>query len=366
MNKTIKIIISLIVIAIVIFFAFGSNDTKTSVVKVGAIFPLTGSNATYGEMAKKAIDLALTELDMKNIEVVYEDSQFQSVPALNAYQKLKSQGVQYFFTIGSQVGLTVGAKAREDNLFNFELTAVTPKYRDNSSLTCRAALTADVSSKALADHLEQNKLTKLALFVTNDEQGLAYETNMRQLVSGFGGSIVSVEKYQVNDIDFRTQITRITASKPEALLLIAPGQQAETILRQLRELKFRNLIISNNFTIANASLHDLSLADGVVFSDYAFGADQKGTGTEESFIEKFQNSYKQNPPIVSATAYDAIHLFKSALDYGKNDPLLIGNYLSSVQGYNGVSGSLSFDGDCEARQEAVLKIVKNGQFIKLK
>lgn len=81
----------LVVVAIVAAFWFAWNkQTPDTTIKVGAIFPLSGASAVYGEMAKKGIELALKG-DSANITVVYEDSQFQSVPALSAYEKLKAE-----------------------------------------------------------------------------------------------------------------------------------------------------------------------------------------------------------------------------------------------------------------------------------
>ena len=70
----------LVAIVVIAGFWFAwSKQTPGKTIKVGAIFPLSGANAVYGEMAKKGIELALKG-DSSNITVVYEDSSFSRYP----------------------------------------------------------------------------------------------------------------------------------------------------------------------------------------------------------------------------------------------------------------------------------------------
>ncbi|HCB35541.1 MAG: hypothetical protein A2W52_04315 [Candidatus Taylorbacteria bacterium RIFCSPHIGHO2_02_49_25] len=271
-----------------------------------------------------------------------------------------------FLTIGSQVAATIGPKARTDKLMNFELTAVTPVYADGSVFTCRAALTVDPSAQLLAGYIEEERLNRIALFVTNDEQGESYETKLSALVLPFA-EIVRRERYQLTDIDFRTQITRIKASKPDALLVIAPGQHAPRILQQLRELGFNRPLLSNNWTIKNPFLTDLSLANGVVFTDYQYQMDEPSSGNtmRNDFVQHFRETYREDPPIVAATAYDALNLIASAVNQGITDASSVASFISRTKDYPGASGDWTFNSDCEASQGAVLRVVKNGQFVPL-
>lgn len=80
-------------IAILVFFATrGPGD----VLRIGAIFPLTGDIASYGKAAQQGIDLGVYEINEaggvngRRIEVVYEDDQGQPRTAVSAMQKLVS------------------------------------------------------------------------------------------------------------------------------------------------------------------------------------------------------------------------------------------------------------------------------------
>ena len=65
-------------------------------ITVGAILPLTGNGAKYGEAARKGIELAREETNSRNrirgkmLNVVYEDSQGDPRRAVDAFRKLAS------------------------------------------------------------------------------------------------------------------------------------------------------------------------------------------------------------------------------------------------------------------------------------
>ena len=286
---------------------------------------------------------------------------------MNAYQQLAAQDIHFFLTIGSQVAVTIEPKARTDGNLQYELTAVTPQYQDGSILTCRSALTADASSPVLAAYFKAHNLLHIATFVSNDEQGAAIENTLMQAMTPFEGTIIDKETYQTQDNDFRTQIIKLKAANPDALVVVAPGQYAETLFRQLGQLGFRRLIFSNNWTIENQGLKDLSLVEGVIFTDFSY---QSATSSQDStdmaaFKNGFQKATGQNPPIVSANAYDAVMILSDALKSVGQDPQKVAGYITNVKNYQGVSGPLTFDHDCEAAQNAVLRVVRRGKFVQV-
>ncbi|MDE2020421.1 MAG: ABC transporter substrate-binding protein [Patescibacteria group bacterium] len=362
--------ILILLLALVAIAAVWQNQKpaqSSSALTIGAIFPLTGANATYGEMAQKGIALALKNLP-EHIKVVYEDDQFQSAPALSAYEKLKAAGVKVFFTIGSQVSSTIGPEAVKDGLMNFELTAVTPKYADGSPLTCRAALTVEPSAEVLYGYIQKHHLERIALFVTNDAQGAAYDSALTRMTASTSAHIVDRERYTLNENDFRSEISRIEAAHPDALVLISPGQQAEEILTQLHQLNFKGKILSNNWTIENAALKNLSLANGTVFSDYSYGA--ATSSADSAAVSMFKNEFAAaygdaQPPVVAATAYDAVTLIATAVGNGLTGPAAISNFVSNTKNFQGISGTWSFNADCEAAQSATLRTVQNGTIVPL-
>jgi branched-chain amino acid transport system substrate-binding protein len=91
-SSAILTIISIIMASLIIF-SIGCSNKEEKEIKIGAILPLTGDNASYGIALKKGMDLAIDEINEKRIngkklDVVFEDSQSDPQKAVNAFNKL--------------------------------------------------------------------------------------------------------------------------------------------------------------------------------------------------------------------------------------------------------------------------------------
>lgn len=73
---------------VALIISLGCAKKQPEEIKIGAILPLTGDGAKYGEEAKNGIELALEELKDSKIKVFYEDDQGTSSGAVNAFNKL--------------------------------------------------------------------------------------------------------------------------------------------------------------------------------------------------------------------------------------------------------------------------------------
>ena len=77
-----------------LFIGVAFSESFSSSVKIGAVLPLTGDSAAWGEQGKYGIEMAVEEINSKNgingkrLEVVYEDSQAIPKNAVSSIQKL--------------------------------------------------------------------------------------------------------------------------------------------------------------------------------------------------------------------------------------------------------------------------------------
>jgi ABC-type branched-subunit amino acid transport system substrate-binding protein len=81
MNNLKKIIIVslgiLVILGIVLFTQKDNESNNTNeIVKVGVIIPSSGQYAVLGESVKNSILMSLQDLENKNIEVIFEDDEF--------------------------------------------------------------------------------------------------------------------------------------------------------------------------------------------------------------------------------------------------------------------------------------------------
>lgn len=353
-----------------------AQDINKEPIKIGAIFSLTGNGAAYGEPARDGLKLAVEKINKdggikgRKVEVIYEDSQFDPKVAVSAYRSLASRGVKYMFSNGSSVASALKGPVIDDGNFNFEVGAVTPLYRDGKPNTCRATLTADVSGKALGEFIADNLKLKTVGFLTlNDEFGTAVYENVRKTVEERGVTITAAESFGKDDGDFRTQITKVIggSSKSEGIVVIPAAGQAQTLFKQMKDQNWSGITLSDNWTIINQQLKDLSLAEGVYFSNYAWSPSSVVDDDlkTELFKRAFSAAYSYDPPVIAANAYDSLFILAEGL--AKSDmenPKTVGIWLTkNIKDFSGVTGRISLNDDCEGSREAVIQQVKDGKFV---
>jgi len=91
----------------------------------------------------------------------------------------------------------------------------------------------------------------------------------------------------------------------------------------------------------------------------------KGPG-EDVFTQKYMEKYNTFPAPSVAYAYDAVNLVADALKAGKTSPEEIAEYLKSIQDYQGISNTITFDNNGRITQKPhIIKTVKDGKFVEI-
>ena len=85
--KNITITLAIVAIFATIFQSC-NNETKKETITVGVVAPLSGQNASYGDILKQGFDLAFAS--DTSIKLKYEDSKFDPTTAVTAINKLIS------------------------------------------------------------------------------------------------------------------------------------------------------------------------------------------------------------------------------------------------------------------------------------
>ncbi len=362
--KTKNIILALIAIALAaIIITRAVRPNNSSSIRVAGIFSLTGNAAVYGEPAKNGMMLAIEDINAKGgingklVEAVYEDSQFDPKIAISAYQKARAEGIRLIVSNGSSVSLALQKPVVDNKDLQFETGAVTPAYSDGVPNTCRLTLTAPVAGKRLGDFIaEKMKPQSFAALTINDDFGRSMAENVSKTVSGYGIAVKGAESFDKSAGDFRTQITKLAAMKPDVLMVIPLGGQAPALLKQLKELNWKGTMVSDHWTIINDSIKDLSLVEGIYFVNY----DWDGLSWP-AYMDRFKTS----APAIAANAYDSMQLIAYGIKgAGTEDPESLAKWLiENTEDYQGITGSITLNPDCEASRSAVIQQVKDGKFV---
>ncbi|MEK7095548.1 MAG: ABC transporter substrate-binding protein [Patescibacteria group bacterium] len=351
MKKTIWIVIVIVIIAVIIGVSKDSGViTDNEPIRIGFIGPLTGDAAIYGETEKNAITLALEKIKKeeyfadRQIDIIYEDGKCAGKEAATAAQKLINVDKVKFIFGGICSGETLGAAplAETSGVILFASFSSAPAISDAGDFIFRNS-PSDIDAAKLDAEVLASKYKKIAIISENAEYSQGLRKALSDLLVAKGVTIVSDETYAANTKDFRTILTKVKSTNPDAIYF-NPGTSpavAGLILNQTRDLGIKspayfNFFMGNEETIKIAGKN----AEGVIFSD-GIGL----TSENKNLLEEYKNRFGSSPgnEYEFGAAYDRTFILLSAIKEVGTDPVKVKDYLYNMPEYKGTVGSYRFD-----------------------
>ena len=370
-----KRICSLVVILLIIcglIWVSCQKKVEEKVVKIGAILPLTGDAAKYGESAKEGIELAIEEINAEGgvkghkIEIIYEDSQGLPTTGVSAFQKLITSN-RVPAVIGglfSSVTLAIAPIANREHVVVLSPTSSAPAITKAGDYIFRNCASDIFEGKIMAEAARKTLgLSKVAIIYINNDYGVGIKDVFKKEFTALGGKILAEEAFDQGATDFRTQITKVKQANPEAVYIIG-YRELGSLLKQAKELGLNVQFLS---TVMFEDPEILKIAgtaaEGVIYSARAYNPKSKEPIVKK-FVEKYEMKYHKEPDIFAALSYDAVLILAKAMEIGGFTADGIKGALYGIRDFQGVAGVTSFDENGDVVKPAVLKIVRNSKFVK--
>lgn len=347
---------------------------EESIIKIGAVLPLTGDIAEYGIRCKKGIDVAVEEINSaggikgKKIQIIYEDSKGIPKEGVSALQKLISiDKVQAVIgAVASSVSLAMVPVADKNKVVLFSPASSSPKLTGISRYFFRNWPSDVFEASTMAEYVfVKMGLRKIAILYVNNDYGLGLKNEFEKKFEEMGGEIVLVESYEQNDSDFRTQLTKIKSRNPDAIYLAGYHKEMAFATKQIRELGLKAQILADaDYAVAELLKIAGGSAEGAIFATPEYDPNSENQPVKE-FAEKFRRTYGNDPSIFEANGYDALKIITKAISEGAKNGEEIAQKISNLKDYPGASGLTSYDKNGEVIKPATIKTVRNGQFVQL-
>jgi branched-chain amino acid transport system substrate-binding protein len=366
-----KRLAKLFLISVVSIFLLVLPLQAARTIKIGAIFPITGPLATFGTSCANGAKMAIEEVNLRGgvlgskIQLLIEDDQYKPEEAANAAKKLieRDKVVALIAEVTSSITLVVAPIAQQSKIVLLTPTATNPKVTQVGDYIFRACFIDDFQGEVMANFVYKNLKLKTAAIltaVTSDySKGLAQF--FKQKYTALGGKIVAEESYSEGDSDFRAQLTKIKAAKPE--FVYVPGYYADVgpILLQARELGITVPFGGGDGWDSPVLLQTAGkAAEGCFFSNH-YSPDSKEL-VVQTFVKNYQKKYGTTPDALAALAYDAAKLLVDAINRaGSTDSSKIRDALAATKGFRGVTGVITFDANRNPVKSAVIIEIKGGK-----
>lgn len=378
MRKSTVALVTL-VLATTLIWGCGPAHPGTSgkILTLGGIFPLTGSSAVYGINSRNAMTMAVDEFNAAGgtivdgvsttVKAVAEDDTGSPEVGASAAHKLIDQdrAIGLIGTVMSKVSLAFAPIAQAAGIPQIATISTAAGVTLVGDYIFRVCFTDPFQGRVMADFVWNNLKLKTAavLFDNGNDYSKGLADVFRARFEVLGGKVVAWDAFTDADktVDYRPQLTKIKAAKPEFLYLPNYFLSATTSLRQARDLGI-TVPAGGGDGWGSPELIRLGgpAVEGSYFSDHVSLDDPRPL--VQNFVTSYKKLYSDLPDATAILTYDATNLFLKALKKaGTANGAALRDAIRTTT-FGGVSGTITFDKDRNPIKSAVIIQVKDGAF----
>lgn len=346
------------------------NCPGESPVLVGAVLPLSGQFALYGEPIRKGIELAFEEIQANgdagfDLRLEIKDSQGDP--------ELAKQELEELYDAGAPA--VIGGATTEEALAMVEVADSVDRVLISPSASSPrlSGISTNFFRVFPSDFLEGTKMghfatqtlnvKKVVIAASESPYAKGIQQVFRQEFERNGGTVEEVIEYPRNTSDLGGVIDRIMTLSPEAVYLADYADGLVTLLKGLQERGYKGKILTTSSIASGEVLQKAgAAAEGVLFtqSNYDLGSDEAHI---QAFVEAYRAKYHEDPDLYAAHGYDAMRVYARALHEGGRRPREFWQGMRSINSFPGVTGTIQFDEQGDVQKFPRIYIVKDGQFI---
>ena len=395
--------------------AFFSEEPAESapeegVIRIGVYEPLSGEYRQYGEEERIGIELAnemYPEAAGKKVELIYADNQSDMYAAETAIQELVAQQPSVILgSYGDTVTLVAGDAVKANSIPAISITSTNPLITVNNPYYFCATFADTKQGDALAEFVFsiQEKTKAATVKVTADNAATAtvkrFESTFKR-ISENNESIVGSYELDPVSTDYSAILDGIIESGAQAVFLDVSPATATEFLKQAKEANMSSLLYvgpsswnTEDFIKFVQENKDLNVAYA---SD--FTTEIEVSEMQKEFLKAYKEKYGEDaePSESTAVAFDAYVMAITAIEDAYEDTMekdveevadeysteaavrgetealeeaqetglpsgeAIRDALSQLNSFEGVSGTISYEGTNEAVKNVIVKYITRGE-----
>lgn len=345
-----------------------ATGTAKEPLSVGAILPLSGPAAIWGEEMKNGMELAKKELEMQeiDIDITYEDSAASATGGIAAFNSLTSvHDVDAVVSIFSRVSIPLTPLAETKKTPLLASVVAAESFAKDSPYNFRFfSRPEDYVIPHFNGPLTKKSFPTIGVLYIEDEFGESVREAIEKEAAKSGILITLQESFLPNSTDFRTSLTKIEAARPDALLVVAAvPPEFINIVKQKNELGLDMPLFEASSQLSVPTNHNAlgDLIEGTYGIAYPFTLNLSG----EEFRETYTQTFGKKPFFASALAYDMIMTLATATD-GQSllGPEIVAN-LHDLGTIKTLNGSINIEGNGEINPKTYSFVIQDGEITNL-
>ena len=369
-KKTIAIIVVLVLVVAIGIIAIKRPKGSSDEIIVGGNFEMTGNVATYGTSVMNAVELAFDEVNKSGelnnkIVLVKADNRSDGAESANMARKLidKDKVVAIIGPVTSTNAIAAAQVAQSNKIPLISPTGTAVEVTQVGNYIFRACFLDDFQGKKMANFAYNTLGSRKAaiLHAKNDySEGLA--RYFKALYVANGGQIVAEEAFLDNDTDFKAQLTKIKAAKPD--MIYVPGYYNECggIALQARQMGITvPLTGGDGWDYADLpSIAGAENLNNILFTNHFTVADEDPA--VQSFVNNYKEKYGKLPDSFAALGYEAAMMLVDAIKRAdSSDPEAIRQALAETENFKALSATITLDENRNPMKSLFIVELKNGE-----
>jgi branched-chain amino acid transport system substrate-binding protein len=345
---------------------------QAKVIKIGLSLPLTGADADGADAMLKGAQMAIAEINAKGgaagykLETTVYDS---ATPAAGQYDPAQAATNYRKFIADNVVLAAVGpvmsgeGKAISPLLSEADMATITPsstnpditdpkfqaQYRPKGKAVYFRTVTTDAyQGPNMANYLfHQHKVKSVYVLDDGGAFGVGIADSFQRRAQELGMKILGRDRLDPKEADYKTILTKIKGSSPDALYYGGVMQAAAKLAPQSHEVIPR-VIKAGSDGVYDLSWPKQSGKEAIEGWFCSQASPELVTSPKlEAWVTKFKQEMKRDPTNYAITAYDAVYVIADAVERtakgGK--PLSRSTLRDAIQAtkMSSIQGPIAFD-----------------------
>ncbi len=340
-------------------------------IKVGAVMPMSGPLAAYGQVTNLGVELAhKLQPTLKNgdtIKLVLVDNKGDKVETANATTRLISSDnvVAILGALTSTNTAQTIAIADKKQIPVIASVATNDKLTERREFANRVCFTDSFQGEVVANYAKEQGY-KTAVVIVDQAQvySLGLAKAFQKAFKKNGGKIVKKIKITSGDKDFKAVVSQIKNLNPDFMFLPLYHPEASMIARQSKQLGLSKPMFSGD-GVANQTFIDLGgdSVEGYMFTDF-FDYTNPPSKTSAEFIAFHEKETgKKEVNSFTALGADTYNILIDAMNRCENptDSICINNEIKKTTNFDGASGMITINNEGNATRSAVIKVIEDGK-----
>lgn len=338
-------------------------------VTLGAVLPLSGASATIGEDQRRGIELAVEKINAeggvlgRKLAVSVEDSGGRAQSAIDAARKLVSVGkvpvVIGEYSSGNTI--PVGQYLQREGVVHINPGSSSPKIKEIGDFSFSTIGLDDVAGKFTAKAVYDMGHRKAVFLAPNNAYGQGVFNETKAAFEKMGGKIVADLLYTEGQSNYRRELQRVAAAKPDVIIYSGYGQEAATINREAFELGLNKTPwfgIYLSMCTADSRPETVEGQKGMEVN--YVGPD--GAWYRDAYRKKYGKDFATT---FSGYAYDAVMIAAAAIrKAGSAEPAKIRDAMKGLGAFAGATGPIAFDADGQRSEQPYIVVTYTGGELK--